>query len=180
MCTTIARQHQYLITSIMADPARATVNHGFATWSISGLRARSFYGLRHITEVECSGDGLPASADLLSIVLYDADTNRVLASVNYAERKCVTSGGFTSCLVDSVNSRNTRVRMLIDDLRAEEVRTYGCDVSIFKAGERSTYVSWSLAVERPSKLRRPLVTCIYFIYTCHWMKNCGEGGSGSG
>ncbi|KAL8563676.1 hypothetical protein ACOMHN_035410 [Nucella lapillus] len=116
--------------------------------SASGLKATPFYGLSHITEVRCSGHGLPTGVDLLSITLYDTRTNQVLASVNYAQRKCVTAGGFTACHIDGQNSRHTVVKTLVSDLQEDEVRTYGCDVAVFEAGERPSSVSWSLAVQR--------------------------------
>ncbi|XP_076457958.1 uncharacterized protein LOC143291754 isoform X3 [Babylonia areolata] len=116
--------------------------------SVIGLKASPFYGLSHIVEVECSGDGLPSGVDLLSITLYDTRTDQVLASVNYAQRKCVTAGGFTACHLDTLNSRNSKVRTLVSDLRRDEVRTYGCDVAVFAPGERPSSVSWSLAVQR--------------------------------
>jgi hypothetical protein len=133
--------------------------------------------------LECSGEALPAHAALLSISLYDFRSREVIASVNLADRKCVTYAGFTSCDLDPSNSRLTRVRTLINNeslkgvgVNVEEgeeeeegfgegggmwrggkgvsdpqVRTFGCDVSIFEAGKLSDKVSWSLAVERARK-----------------------------
>lgn len=118
---------------------------------LSGMKYRSFQGHPNIVELECSGSVLDSNTDLLSITLYHSETNKVFASMNYAEGKCLTSSSFTLCELDKTASRNARIRTLITDLHYNERRSYSCDITTFKPGERANFVSWSLEVSFASK-----------------------------
>ena len=117
-------------------------------FNISGMKISSFFNINNILEVECSGEKLPSNVDLLSMVLYEVSsrgrqTTRMLASVNFGTSKCLTSSSFGSCSVDKNNSRKTKLKAIVMDMKEKEVRHYGCNVTSFQSGGKTTVFTWS-------------------------------------
>lgn len=120
---------------------------------LSGMVSRDFRGIPSIQEVECWGGYLEADAKVFSLTLFKISDNRILSNVNHLTNQCVTYGDFSSCTIDSGNTRNSRIRILVTDMAEEEARKYGCNVTSFKlVGEIPRAVTWSITVTRPSKL----------------------------
>ncbi|KAK7458974.1 hypothetical protein BaRGS_00039030, partial [Batillaria attramentaria] len=111
-----------------------------------GLTARQFQGFNNVIDLQCSGHILGSDIDVLTIVLYVVRNDQVVASANIGKRECSTSGSFSSCVFDAVDSRRTVLRTLVADLREAEWREYGCNVTSFKTGGRVKTTSWSLRV----------------------------------
>ena len=101
-------------------------------------------------EVECLGRGLNPDQDLLTMSIFTATTDTVHASVNFANRECLTSDKFSSCLVDEADSKSTRLRTLVS-LREGETWVVGCNVSCFVPGGRVQTVSWFVTLIQTSK-----------------------------
>ncbi|KAL8615871.1 hypothetical protein ACOMHN_058938 [Nucella lapillus] len=116
------------------------------------LSARHFKGLPEIQEVECRPENLQAGMKLLSLTLYRADDKSVLVLLNVLNDNCLTHGDYSSCVVDSVDPRGSRVRVLVADLPEGENRKYGCDVKAFTARGQTSEFSRFIVVSRPSEL----------------------------
>lgn len=115
------------------------------------MTAREFKGISSIQEVECWAGNLEAEVDVLSLTLFDGANNSVLAYVNPLKNLCLTAFAFSSCLIDSGNTRNSRVMTLVPDLKEGEIRRYGCNITSFRAKEHTQMQSWSLVVQGKSK-----------------------------
>lgn len=112
----------------------------------SGLSFRDFRGIYSIQEVECWGGFLPAEVSVFSLRLFKGDDNKELAYVNPYTGECVTFHEFSSCRVDSSNTRNSRVRTLVADLEDGHSTVLGCNVTYFKSRENTQTVTWKVQV----------------------------------
>lgn len=119
--------------------------------SISGLISRRFYGIDDVYEVICTGHELPPGTDLLTLVLHTKKDDRVLAYFNMAKRECSTSENFVACEIDAEDSKRSRLKALIVDLKVGESRAFGCNVSAFGSGGRLQVLSWTLVLHNPSE-----------------------------
>ncbi|KAL8563673.1 hypothetical protein ACOMHN_035407 [Nucella lapillus] len=114
----------------------------------NGLSTSPFLQLHNVVEITCSGAKLPASVDLLSMSLYERHhlggrhSSRMLASVNFGAKKCLTNSSFTSCRIDESNSRRTELRSLVTGLGTGELRHYGCNVTGFQSGGKTPVFTW--------------------------------------
>lgn len=113
---------------------------------VTGLIMREFKGEASILEVECSGNMLSTGVDVFQIVLYTVAENTLTAYVNPLKHECLTSSSFSSCQIDPKDSRNTKLRTLVTDLKAKETRAYGCNITSSKAGGRVGETSWVVNV----------------------------------
>lgn len=118
---------------------------------VPGLLATSFLGSSTIHEVQCTDEGLPSDQDMLSLLLYRVQGDKVLGFVNLKNRECATSDVFVSCYVDATGSRKTRLKALISDLVEGEARHYGCNVTTMQPGGRTTMLSWSIVIHQTSE-----------------------------
>ncbi|XP_025102314.1 uncharacterized protein LOC112568945 isoform X7 [Pomacea canaliculata] len=109
----------------------------------NGLKWGAFQGHDHVLEVECSGETLASDKDLLSMVLYSARDNKVLATVNLKTRECATSDRFSSCVFDERDSHRTRLRALVLDIAEGETWPFGCNLTTFKTADGAIFVSWT-------------------------------------
>ncbi|KAK7490295.1 hypothetical protein BaRGS_00018456 [Batillaria attramentaria] len=119
-----------------------------------GMKTRTFENSPSILEVECSGDTLPSNSVLLTMALYTPaeNTKNVLASVSLMQNKCLTSDSFSSCQLDARDSRHTRLKTLVTDLKEGESRSYGCTVGYEPSGWPWTKtMSWNTKLQRNSK-----------------------------
>ena len=116
----------------------------------SGLVTRDFRGVTNVQEVECVGRALSSDQDLLTMSIFTAAMDTAHASVNFANRECLTSDQFSSCFIDEADSKSTRLKTLVS-LREGEVRVLGCNVSCFVPGGRVQTVSWFVTLVHTSK-----------------------------
>ena len=75
----------------------------------------------------------------------------MLAHSNPMTKECITFGDFSSCAMDTSDTRNSRLRVLVSDLEEGESRRYGCTASSFGPFGETNVVTWSVQVERNSK-----------------------------
>ena len=115
------------------------------------MRVGNFKGFPSLLEVECQGGHLEGGVKVLSLKLYAASDNSVLAYLNTYSNECITYGEYSSCFIDLTDSRNSRLRVLLVDLESGESRRYGCKASIFRSGEEAKTATWSLVVTRNSE-----------------------------
>ena len=101
--------------------------------------------------MECTGATLPADTDLLSMVLYQVSSAKLLAIANLRKRSCSTSQTFIACHIDESDSRRSKIKALISDLTEGQSRAYGCNLTSLNSAGQSSIVSWSLVVTRSSK-----------------------------
>ena len=122
-------------------------NFGF----LSGMTSRDFKGFPSLQEVECWAGFLEAEVRLLSLRLFRESDKFVLASLNILTNNCVTFGDYSSCMIDSSDTHNSRVRVLVFDLEEGESRRYGCLASTINAIGQPETDTWSILVRRKSK-----------------------------
>ncbi|XP_076457957.1 uncharacterized protein LOC143291754 isoform X2 [Babylonia areolata] len=109
-----------------------------------GMRTSAFQGNSHITEVECSGEVLDSSTDLLTMVLYHVPDKRKVATANLKSGECSTSDHFSSCLIGRHDSHRTKLRTLVLDLSPEEPRRFGCNLTTFSTDGTTSIISWTI------------------------------------
>ena len=136
-----------------------------------GLTSKSFQGFHNLREIQCSGESLPPDSDLMTMVLYAADSTGILAAANLRKQECSTSKSYVACRIDATDTRKSKLKVLVDDLVEGEWRVYGCNVSAFVSGSRVQLYSWSITVYRISKFirslfnrRRGMFNHVYFMY----------------
>ncbi|KAL8563670.1 hypothetical protein ACOMHN_035404 [Nucella lapillus] len=111
------------------------------------MTVRPFEGMSGILEVECSGEPLDFSVDILTMALFVHRSSQVLAFVNVNKNQCTTAQRFSACLIDqgAPSSRRTRLKTLVLDLGEGESRIYGCNMTVLHSGR--TYaegISWTV------------------------------------
>ena len=75
-----------------------------------------------------------------------------MAYVNLKDSECSTSSVYSACVIDTKDSRKTRlITLLLDWQHEEEVKEFGCDVTGFISGLEVYAVTWKLKVKRISK-----------------------------
>lgn len=112
-----------------------------------------FRGFTNIKELECSGEVLESTFDVLSMSLFTPLNDKVSVSVNVRTNQCLTSDSFSLCDIDTGSSRLSKIRTLVLDLKESESRVYGCNVTCFVSGGRVKTVTWFTTVHRSSKYR---------------------------
>ena len=90
--------------------------------AFSGMTSRDFKGIPSLQEVECKGENLKPDVKLLSLKMYRVSDNTVLASRNVFKNSCLTEDDFSSCFVDTRDTHQSKLRVLVDDLEAGESR----------------------------------------------------------
>ena len=118
---------------------------------ISGMSVRNFKGFSSLQEVECWGGHLKTEVKLVSLKLYTISDNSVLAYLNTLTHECITHGAYSSCSIDTVTSRRSRLKVLVADLAEGESRGYGCKASSFRSGEEPKTDTWSIVIRRISE-----------------------------
>lgn len=112
---------------------------------------RLFLGVPSIQELECSGSGLDAKSDLLSMAVFTVKENRVLAFVNFAKTECSTFSGFSACAMNAKDSHKTHLKILVLDLSAEQAREYGCNVTELTPDGVTRVITWYIVVKGTRK-----------------------------
>ena len=118
---------------------------------IAGMTSQLFKGIPSLQEVVCSGTKLEPEVKLLSLQMHRLPGNKALASLNVISSSCVTLGDYSSCFIDSDDSRRSKLRILVVDLMEEESRVYTCDVHTIDSFGIPKSSQWRITVKRPSK-----------------------------
>lgn len=112
------------------------------------MEVQTFRGISLIQEVICSGSHLDAEVEVISLKLYRVSDNSVLAFVSHVSNECKTFGEFSSCVVDSTDTRRTKLRVLVPDLAEGEMEQLGCTVLVTRLKSLSNeQFTWKLSVE---------------------------------
>ncbi|XP_025101731.1 uncharacterized protein LOC112568586 isoform X18 [Pomacea canaliculata] len=111
-----------------------------------GMSVRDFRGFESIQEVECWGAHLEPEVNILFLKLFEVSNQTVFAYLNVQSRTCLTFAEFSSCFVDPVNSRGSRLRILVSDLEVGESRRYGCTLSTWRSLKDTETFTWSVSV----------------------------------
>ena len=118
---------------------------------LSGMSVRLFKGFPSLQEIECTTGNLKAEVNVFSLKLFTVPENGMLAHANPVKNECVTFEEYSSCEIDSSDTRNSRLRVLVSDLREGERRKYGCTASSFGPFGETNVARWSLVVKRNSE-----------------------------
>lgn len=118
---------------------------------ISGMSVKDFRGFPSIQEVTCWGGFMEAEVKVLSLKLFRVSDSAVMAYVNHLGNECQSFVDYTSCIVDPVDTRKTKLRVLVADLAEEEKREYGCIVTRLKSLDTEK-LTWTVTVEGKSEL----------------------------
>jgi hypothetical protein len=94
---------------------------------------------------------LDQEVKLLSLQIHRLADNTALASLNILANSCVTLGEYSSCMIDSEDSRNSRLRVLVYDLEEGVDRRYSCDVHTVTSFGIPKASKWSITVTRESE-----------------------------
>ena len=114
---------------------------------------RDFLRFPSLQEVECSGESLKVEVNLLSLKLFRTSDNAVLALINPLKNTCKTFHEFSSCSINTGDTRRSLVRTLVADLEEGETTRLGCNVTTFLEDGHAQMYSWFINVHRKSKWR---------------------------
>ena len=137
------------------------------------MTVRNFKGFPSLQEVECWGRKVEPEAKLLSLRMYTILDKSVLAYVNILTLECLTFSEFSSCVLNSTDTHQSRLRVLVSDLKAGESRDYGCEVSTLKSLEGTKTTLWTISVTRERKwslFARSQVGA--YLYQLFWERPC--------
>ncbi|KAL8615873.1 hypothetical protein ACOMHN_058940 [Nucella lapillus] len=123
----------------------------YASDSRNGMTSRLFKGFPSLQEITCSGHKLQAEVKLLSLQLFRLPENELLASLNGYSQSCVTLGGYSSCVVDSQNTHQSELRVLVTDLKEGESKEYKCTANTVDSYGFSKILTWITTVTRLSE-----------------------------
>ena len=103
--------------------------------------------------MECTSDVLNSDIDVFQMTLFAVGDVKFTAYVNPLKRECLTSMSFSSCVIEDNDSRRTKLRTLVLDLKEKESRDYACNVSSSKGpGESIATTTWKITVKSISEL----------------------------
>ena len=114
----------------------------------TGMAFRDFRGFPSIQEVECKGDKVEPEVKLISLMMYTVPSNMVIASLNVVANNCLTHSEYASCVLDPLDSRRSRLKVLEHGLEAGERKVFGCEVNTVNARGKTNTTTWSLLVTR--------------------------------
>ena len=118
------------------------------------MTVRNFKGFLSLLEVECSAAEVRTELRVFSLKMFSLPDNIVLATANPMVNECVTFRDFSSCSIDRVDTRHSKLRVLVSDMEEGEVRRYGCRVNSFDSFGDTVTSTWSISVERESEYCR--------------------------
>lgn len=140
-----------LITGTYLPRPPVTSNRVLMIILFSGMTWRDYQNIPSIQEVECWGGSVVGEAELLSLTIYKVPDNFLLAYANPLKKHCVIYDGFSSCHIDFADTRKSRLKILITDLKEDETRKYGCNITTFKTGGITNTQTSIIFVKRTSK-----------------------------
>jgi hypothetical protein len=112
---------------------------------------REFKGIPSIQEVQCWGQGLKPEVKLISLKLFRATDDFVLASLNVFTNTCQTYSDYSSCVVDTANTHRSLLKVLVYDLEEGESRKYGCKVVTIDSDGDPKELNWFIVITRRRK-----------------------------
>ena len=115
------------------------------------MTVRYFKGFRSLQEIECSPARLNAEVKILSIKMFTVPGDTVLAHANPVTNECLTFKEFSSCKIDTSDTRKSGLRVLVSDLEEGESRQYGCKATSFGSLGDTETSTWYLTVNRKSE-----------------------------
>lgn len=133
------------------------------------MTVRTFRGIPDLQEVECSGGHLDSDVNILFLKLMEESNSSILAYANPMKKECLTFGEFSSCFLDTTDTRKSRLRVLVSDLAVGQTRMYGCVVSSWKSLGVTETLKWSIAVtgQRKSQQNCSLITVLTYVTFCY-------------
>ena len=130
------------------------------------LSTRDFRGFPSLQEVECWGGYLQPEVKLLSLAIFPSDSGTVLAYANPYTNECITFTDYSSCYIDTSDTKQSRLRVLVSDLTEGHSRRYGCNITTFKSVGHTKTSTMYIAVERKSKLYVVIMRWRWLCKTC--------------
>ena len=118
---------------------------------ITGMTSRLFKGIPSLREVECTGRNLSPEVKLLALQIYRLPSHELLATLNVISSNCVTLGEMASCDVNTADSHQSKLRVLVADLDEGESRQFKCTGNTLDSYGLSKGVTWKIMVTRYSK-----------------------------
>ncbi|KAK7488909.1 hypothetical protein BaRGS_00019866, partial [Batillaria attramentaria] len=115
------------------------------------MSVRDFKGIPSIQEVECWGGALEAGVRLFSLKIFLIPEGTVLAFLEPSSANCVTYSEFSSCFIETSDTRNSRLRVLVPELNEGESKVYGCNATSIKTLDHYKITSWNIVVTRESE-----------------------------
>jgi hypothetical protein len=101
--------------------------------------------------VVCSGRNIPNQVDVMSLELFHSHDDRVLAIIFPLKNTCKTFTAYSSCRIDSSDTKRSLVRTLVSDLEEGETVRLGCNVTTLRSDGHPNVYSWFTSVHRKSK-----------------------------
>lgn len=135
--------------------------------AVSGMKSQFFRNITSLQEVECSGGELQSEVKLLFLKMIKLSDSSVLAFVNPQSHECLTYEEFSSCVIDAVDSKKTRLKILVSDLEEGESRLYGCIATTVKSHDFTQQITWNLTVRG----RESVMIVVIFIFHFHQNHN---------
>ena len=118
---------------------------------ISGMTVRQFKGISSLLEVECSAISLTAGVKIFSMKLFSVPDNILHAKANPLNDNCFTFLELTSCTINKSDTRKSKLRILVSDLKEGEGRKYGCSATSFDSDGDTVTSTWVIDVIRNSE-----------------------------
>lgn len=115
------------------------------------MTVRDFLGFPSLQEVECSGRNLKAEVNLLSLTLFKKTDGSVLATLNTFIKNCKTFSEYSSCGLNTGDTKQSLVKTLIADLDQGGRVLLGCNATSFLENGHPRVHTWSIAVYRQRK-----------------------------
>lgn len=134
------------------------------------MTVHTFRGIPDLQEVECSGGHLDSEVNILALKLVEESNSSVLAYANPMKKECLTFGEFSSCFLDTTDTRKSRLRILVSDLAVGQTRMYGCVVSSWKSLGVTETLKWSVAVTGQRKSQQHYSYIALLTYVTFAMK----------
>ena len=140
------------------------------------MAVREFQGIPSIQEVECLGRNLGADVKLISLMMFTVPDNRIIASLNVMANTCLTHTEYSSCFIDTDNTRGSRLRVLEHQLVGGESKEYGCEVNTVNPRGKTKSTTWSVSVTAKRKSEnnastrrsRRITACLAYVFM--WKK----------
>ena len=126
---------------------------------LTGMRVQFFKGFPELQEVECLAAILRPELKLFSLKMFSVDNNVVLATANAMTEECVTFTEYSSCYVDRTDSRKSKIRVLVSDMKEGEMKQFGCRVNSFDSLGDTITTTWSITVERKGEFSWIVFSC---------------------
>ena len=115
------------------------------------MTSRLFKGIPSLREVECTGRNLNPEVKLLALQIYRLPSHELLATLNVISSNCVTLGEMASCDVNTADSHQSKLRVLVADLDEGESRQFKCTGNTLDSYGLTNAVTWNIIVTRYSK-----------------------------